>query len=158
MTGGTTARSVVAGSRSARTVLSTAIIVAPVAANDVPDGLVASIRTRRTDPTTLFIPPWELLFNAMSGSHKRSFADELRRDAVSLDRATHRYFGVSALMFRTVKFLFYIATLAFSGYLIELAGIEPLLAMSFAALLITGPEGLEAYLVRQGVLEDRNND
>jgi len=60
-------------------------------------------------------------------------------------------------MFRTAKFLFYIATLAFTAYLIELAGVEPILAMSFAALLITGPEGVEALLVRNGVIDENEN-
>lgn len=57
-------------------------------------------------------------------------------------------------MFRTVKFLFYITTLIFTGWLVELQNVTPFLAMVFAALLITGPEGLEAYLIRQGVIEE----
>jgi len=88
----------------------------------------------------------------MFGSYRKELSDELTRDAQCLNNATQRYFGVTASMFRTVKFLFYILTLLFSGYLIEMASVDPFVAMTFAALLITGPEGLEAYLVRQGVI------
>jgi len=56
-------------------------------------------------------------------------------------------------MFRTVKFLFYMAALVFSAYLIEFAGVDPFLAMLFAALLISGPEGVEAFLVKTGQLD-----
>jgi hypothetical protein len=37
--------------------------------------------------------------------------------------------------------------------LIEVAGVQPFTAMLFAAVLITGPEGVEAYLIRQGVID-----
>jgi hypothetical protein len=88
----------------------------------------------------------------MLGSYQKDLSDELTREAQCLNNATKHYFGVTASMFRTVKFLFYILTLLFSGYLIEMASVDPFVAMTFAALLITGPEGLEAYLVRQGVI------
>jgi len=61
-------------------------------------------------------------------------------------------------MFRTVKYLFYMVTLGFAGYLIEAAAVDPFLAMLFAALLITGPEGAETFLVRAGQLDDRSGD
>lgn len=57
-------------------------------------------------------------------------------------------------MFRTVKYVFYIITLAMTVWLIEYGYVDPLLALGFAALLITGPEGLEAYLIRQDVLAE----
>jgi len=56
-------------------------------------------------------------------------------------------------MFRSIKFVFYITTLAFTTYLIEIAGVTPILAMGFAALLISGPEGIEALLVRSDVVD-----
>jgi len=93
----------------------------------------------------------------MSGTQRIPLRDELREERKQLDNATRQYFGVSATVFRTAKFLFYIATLAFTGYLIEVASVEPILAMTFAALLITGPEGVEALLVRNGVI-DKNRD
>ena len=55
-------------------------------------------------------------------------------------------------MFRTAKFAFYIVALAFSGYLIEFAGVDPFWSMAFAALLITGPEGLETWLLNRGAV------
>jgi hypothetical protein len=57
-------------------------------------------------------------------------------------------------MFRTAKFVFYMVTLVFTGYLIQYAAVDPFVAMVFAALLITGPEGAEAFLVRAGKLEE----
>lgn len=92
----------------------------------------------------------------MLGINIQPVSDQLRSDAQALDRSTRQRFGVSAVMFRTAKFVFYIVTLLFSGYLIELASVDPFVAMSFAALLITGPEGLEAYLVRQGIISDNS--
>lgn len=86
-----------------------------------------------------------------------SLADDLRTDFKHLDTGCHRALGVSGVVFRTAKFLFYISTLVFTGYLIEIADVEPFLAMLFAAALITGPEGLEAWLVRQGVLADTSD-
>lgn len=87
-------------------------------------------------------------------THLRDLRTELRRESKQLDQSCRRYFGVTASMFRTLKFLFYILTLAFTGYLIEVAGVEPIVAMTFAALLITGPEGVEALLVHNGVISD----
>jgi len=87
----------------------------------------------------------------MSGRNKSFFgrlSDEHRREAKQLDAACKRHWGVSAWMFRVFKFLFYILTLVFTGYLIQIAEVEPTLAMAFAALLITGPEGVEALTRR----------
>jgi hypothetical protein len=53
-------------------------------------------------------------------------------------------------MFRTAKALLHIAVLGFSTYLIEATSVSPTFVMLFAALLITGPEGVEALLVRDG--------
>lgn len=77
----------------------------------------------------------------------------LRRDVSQLDRACRDRYGVSALMFRTAKFVFYISVLVSMAYLVE-SGVDPFLAMTFAALLITGPEGLEMWLVNQGKLAE----
>ena len=94
----------------------------------------------------------------MSGTTHTPLKDELRAEREQLDNACRQHLGVSATVFRTVKFAFYIITLAFTGYLIEVAAVEPILAMTFAALLITGPEGVEALLVRNGVIEDNTED
>jgi hypothetical protein len=93
----------------------------------------------------------------MSGKHA-SFLDRLvesrRYEAKKLDAASRRYLGVNGWMFRVFKFIFYIVTLVFTTYLIQFANVEPTLAMTFAALLITGPEGVEVLLARQGVIDD----
>jgi len=88
--------------------------------------------------------------------------DELLSEYRQLDAGCRRY-GVTAHMFRTVKYLFYMVVLAFSAYLIQYAAVEPFIAMAFAALLITGPEGLEQWLIKTGQLEagtegDTKND
>lgn len=92
----------------------------------------------------------------MLGIKRKPLSHRLLRDVEALERSTQRYFGVSAIMFRSIKFVFYITTLLFSGYLIEVAGVEPFLSMLFAALVITGPEGLEVWLVQRGVIEDED--
>lgn len=58
--------------------------------------------------------------------------------------------GVTATMFRTAKFVYYIATLATTIWLIQYGGVEPTLSMAFAVLLISGPEGLETWLIHKG--------
>lgn len=81
--------------------------------------------------------------------------DEVHREYQRLD-AGCRTLGVTATMFRTAKFLFYIATLLFTVYLIQYAGVEPTLAMMFAVLLISGPEGLETWLINRGQRSERD--
>jgi len=61
-------------------------------------------------------------------------------------------------MFRTAKYVFYMIVLAFAAYLIQYAMVEPFLAMAFAALLITGPEGLEQWLIKSGQIETNDGD
>jgi len=95
--------------------------------------------------------------NAMSG-HKRTLSANLQRDAQSLDTECRRRFGVSGAVFRTAKFIFYIAVLAFSAFVIESTGVDATFVLFFAALLISGPEGAEAFLVRKGVVEDTRTD
>lgn len=85
------------------------------------------------------------------------FEGNLKREYHLLDVGCRKY-GVNALMFRTAKFLFYIATLVFTVYLIEFNGVDPLVATATAILLITGPEGLETWLVHQGVIDTSDRD
>jgi len=86
--------------------------------------------------------------------HTPTWRDELHAQTVSLDKSCRRHLGVSIAVFRTAKFIFYMAVLAFTAYLIEFQSVEAILAMTFAALLITGPEGVEALLIRNDVIED----
>jgi hypothetical protein len=95
----------------------------------------------------------------MSGHTPRPRAtDDWRSDvqnhAYRLDQACREEWGVTITMFRGLKFLFHIVTLVFTVYLIELTTITPTVAVGVAVLLIAGPEGFEAYLVRQGYIED----
>jgi hypothetical protein len=83
--------------------------------------------------------------------------DEVAQDYQLLDRGC-RSVGVTATMFRIFKFLFYIVTLGTTVYLIQYAGVEPIIAMMFAILLISGPEGLETWLIERGRLQDGQED
>lgn len=89
----------------------------------------------------------------MLGHAFQQLTTDLRTDAEQLDDSCRRLLGISGVMFRTVKFLFYITALVFAGYLIEIASVQPFVAMLFTAVLITGPEGVEAYLIRRGVID-----
>ena len=90
----------------------------------------------------------------MFGHTKRHLSRDLRTDAKQLDAACRHTLGVSATVFRATKFLFHIATLLFAVYLIEATPISTAVAVGVAILLITGPEGLETYLIRQDILPD----
>ena len=94
----------------------------------------------------------------MSGSTQPTpFSAEVQRDFKRLDYSCRRH-GVTARMWKTAKFVFYTTTLFVMAYLIEIASVEPFLAMAFAVLLIAGPEGLEAWLVRQGAIAERDSE
>lgn len=81
---------------------------------------------------------------------------ELSREHAALDRACRSVLNSSADMFRTAKYAFFTATLAFTTYLIEVANVEPLVAMTFAALLIAGPEAVESWLINVGEIQAQN--
>jgi len=83
---------------------------------------------------------------------------EWRRNTQRLDTVCRQRLGISIGMFRTFKFLFYLAVIGFAGYLTEFQGVEPLITMAFTALLISGPEGVEAFLVRQDVIADSGEE
>lgn len=96
------------------------------------------------------------LRNVMSGLNHP--ARELRHDVRALDNSCRQRWGVNALMFKTVKFIFYIAVLAFSTFLIETTAVSATLVLLFTALLISGPEGVEMLLIRQETIDDPNSD
>lgn len=85
-----------------------------------------------------------------------SWRTEVRNDAVYLDVACRRRWGVGVTMFRALKYAFYIAVLVFTVYLIEATPVSALVATAVGVLLISGPEGLELYLVREGYLAERD--
>jgi hypothetical protein len=89
----------------------------------------------------------------MSGAPTPTMRDQLRTDLEHLDAGCRRH-GLTVTMFRTAKYLFHVAVLLFTVYLIEIAGVEPVVATGAAVVLIAGPEGVEAWLVRQGVLAE----
>jgi len=98
----------------------------------------------------------------MSGpTQRRSLLErvrsDIRTDLNHLDTGCRRY-GVTATMFRTAKYLFHVAVLLFTVYLIEYAGVEPIVASGIAIVLIAGPEGVETWLVRQGILASDGGD
>lgn len=70
----------------------------------------------------------------------------------SLSEACETQLGVSALMFKTLKNIVHLATLALAAYAID-AGVDPFLALVFAALIISGPEILEWWLINNDYRE-----
>lgn len=94
----------------------------------------------------------------MLGYHDLPLATRMEQANKYLDAGCRQH-GVTALMFRTAKFLFYIVTLAVTVYLIESASVEPTLAMAFAIMLISGPEAVETWLIHQGkIVNDGSAD
>jgi len=87
-----------------------------------------------------------------------SLSQDLREDAHSLEISCQRRWGVTGRMFRTAKFIFYIAVLAFSAFIIESTTVDATFVLFFAALLISGPEGVEALLIREGVIEETKTE
>jgi len=94
----------------------------------------------------------------MFGSTTRCLSAELRSDAKHLDNACQAHFGVTGTVFRAVKFLFYIATIVFTVYLIEFTPASWTVAVAVAVLFISGPEGLETYLMRQDTRRDDGDE
>lgn len=117
-------------------------------------------REIRRRPPALLVRTLQLRINAMSGStpDRQSGIERLHRDVQTefdrLDTGCRTRLGVTAPMFRTAKFLFHTAVLVFAGYLIGFVGVPWEVAVTVSVLFIAGPEGLELYLVRQGVLAD----
>lgn len=97
----------------------------------------------------------------MSADRRRPFSHELHRelsnDRARLEAGCRRY-GVTAKMFRTAKYLFHTTVLLFVVYLIEYAATDPLVASGIGIVLIAGPEGVETWLVRQGVIADGDGE
>lgn len=100
------------------------------------------------------------MFDVPTPSWTGWIARELQENRAALDIGARGRLGVSGFMFRTVKWLFYICVIVSMGYLIEFAGVEPLIAMAFAILLISGPEALEEWLMHIGRIrsEDTEDD
>ncbi|PCR89304.1 hypothetical protein [Natrinema ejinorense] len=66
-------------------------------------------------------------------------------------------------MWRSIRYVFYIVVLGVVLYLIEYASVEPIVAMVFGTVLISGPDILEWWLVREDYVEyqevrDRSGD
>jgi hypothetical protein len=57
-------------------------------------------------------------------------------------------------VFKTAKFVFYVAVLVFSAFIIETTAVNATFVLLFTALLISGPEGVEMLLIRQGAVDD----
>jgi len=62
--------------------------------------------------------------------------------------AACNHHGISPTMFKFTKNLVHIGSLILAGYAIN-EGAEPFIALLFAALIISGPEILEWWLVNQ---------
>jgi len=87
----------------------------------------------------------------------QSIRAEIKQDAADLERGCQAQWGISAVSFRTAKYVFYTATLVLTLYLIDATEVEPMIAMAFTLLLISGPEAVEAWLIKVGKLDQRES-
>ena len=87
----------------------------------------------------------------MSGSTR--FKDELRAHNRRLNHACRAKLGIGIVTWRSIKYVFQIAVLGLTLYLLEYQAVRPIFAMTFAALLISGPDILEYILVREDYVE-----
>ena len=77
---------------------------------------------------------------------ERFYLDVQRHEAC-LDYGARQLLGIGGNMYRALDSIYKIATLAVMVYLIEYTAIGSVTAVAFAALLITGAEGLERLLL-----------
>jgi hypothetical protein len=80
-----------------------------------------------------------------------------RRYNTELHRACKTQLGVSLRMFKFTKNIVHLGSLILAGYAIN-EGAEPFIALLFAALIISGPEILEWWLVNQDYTEFEQED
>ena len=72
---------------------------------------------------------------------------DVQRYNAKLESGSREILGVGANVYRALDSIYKIATLATMVYLIEYTAVGSFTALAFAALLITGAEGLERLLI-----------
>jgi len=77
-----------------------------------------------------------------------------RRHAQRLDTKCRQRWGVTFAVFRSLKLVYQILAIALVMLLVE-NGLAPTYGAATALVLISGPEALETWLVRQGHLPER---
>lgn len=75
---------------------------------------------------------------------------EIREYRSQLDAACQQKWGVSGGVYRTFDRLYNMLVIIFTGYVMEFQGVEPIIAMGFAVILIAGWEGFTEYLLQAG--------
>lgn len=72
-----------------------------------------------------------------------------------LDGSCKTKLGVGVGMFKMTKNVVHLGSLLLAGYAID-SGADPMIALLFAAIIISGPEILEWWLVNQPQDDDRD--
>jgi len=88
----------------------------------------------------------------MFGQHS-NLRDSLRKHNHRVDHACHAKLGIGIVTWRSIKYVFQICVLGFTLYLLEYQTVEPILAMIFVGVLISGPDIFEWWLVREDYVE-----
>ena len=83
----------------------------------------------------------------MSATLLEQYTTVAKSHNLRLAAACHREFGVDLIMYKIAKQFVYLGTLLLSAYAIN-EGAEPFIALLFAAIIISGPEMLEWWLIK----------
>ena len=87
------------------------------------------------------------------------FAASYQAELVALDRGARKRFGfgVTPRMYRLAELVWNVLALAATVWFVG-AGVEPVYALAFGALLIGGEKALQTYLVGVGIADQENFD
>jgi len=108
-------------------------------------------RREGLDSVQLSAPGAAPLFRYMSNA--MSVKRDIRAYNRQVEHACRTHLGVGIVTWRSFKYVFYITTLGLTLYLLEYQDVEPVLAMVFSAVLISGPDILEWWLVREDYVD-----
>jgi len=83
-----------------------------------------------------------------------AFASSYQHELDALDRGARTALGITVtpLMHRTTDLIWNVIALASTVWFVA-AGVEPIYALSFGALLIAGEKAIETYLIGIGIAE-----
>lgn len=90
---------------------------------------------------------------------KSTFTESLQEHNRRVDHACRATWGISVKMWRALDQLVSLGALVLAGYAIDQGG-DPLIALTIAMIIISGPKIIEWWLVREDYVEyeDVKND
>lgn len=77
-----------------------------------------------------------------------AFANDIERYNQVLDDACRARWGVSVILWKTVKYIVELGVVGLSGFAIA-NGADPVTSLMIAAFVLSGPEALEYFVVRE---------